>query len=132
MNDVHRSPKVLVAEDNRAMGNVLSFALEREGFDVTLARSGTEAIEVCETSTFDFVLTDHQMPGASGVDLCRHLRGQAKHAVVPILFCSAKGFELDALELREEFGVIDVALKPFSTSEIVNSVRAATTALAVE
>ena len=114
------------------MGNVLAFALEREGYDVTLARSGTAAIEASESATFDFVLTDHQMPGASGIDLCRHLRGQEQHAEVPILFCSAKGFELDVAGLRSEFGVIDVALKPFSTTEIVESVRAATTPVGVD
>lgn len=107
------------------MGNVLAFALERAGYDVTLARSGTAAIEASRETTFDFVLTDHQMPGASGLELCEHLRSQPEYANVPILFCSAKGFELDAERMRNELGIIDIALKPFSTHEIVATVQAA-------
>lgn len=115
--------RVLVAEDNRVMGNVLLFALEREGFEVVLARSGTEAIQRVTSERFDFVLTDHQMPGASGLDLCRAIRESESNAEVPVLFCSAKGLELDVEGMRRDLGIIDVVFKPFSTSEIVGIVR---------
>jgi CheY-like chemotaxis protein len=120
--------RILVAEDNRVMGNVLCFALQRAGYDVTLARSGSEAIHVSRSERFDFVLTDHQMPGASGLDLCRALRASPEHADVPILFCSAKGFELDVEGMRRELGVLDVVFKPFSTAEILDTVRNALSA----
>ncbi len=115
--------KILVAEDNRVMSDVIRFNLEQAGFDVTVASNGRRAADLMETGQFDLLITDYQMPEMSGEELCRHIRQDQQHADVPILLCSAKGYELDLTQLAEELKIAKVLFKPFSPTELVDFVR---------
>jgi CheY-like chemotaxis protein len=111
--------RILVAEDNRVMGNVIKFNLERSGFNAELVYDGRTAIERLKAGTFDLVITDYQMPHASGEDICRFVRFDSACRELPIILVSAKGIELQARELIGPERFSRVIYKPFSPREIV-------------
>jgi CheY-like chemotaxis protein len=114
-----RQLKVLIAEDNRVFGDVLKFNLERHGLDVTLARTGDAAARVLGERPFDLLLTDIEMPGMRGDELCRLARQQLNLASLKIVVCSARGLELDQDYLKDALAVSAVIFKPFSMRDIV-------------
>ena len=101
------------------MGNVIRFNLERSGFDVTLVHDGRSAVETLESRAFDLVITDYQMPHASGDDICRYVRFDSSHKETPVVLVSAKGIELQTSELVSPSRFSRVVFKPFSPREIV-------------
>ena len=111
---------VLVAEDNPILADVLRFNLQREGFGVTVAKSGTMAIQQLSRQMPDVLITDFQMPGASGEEVCRHVREELKNLDLPIIVCSAKGIELNSSGFMERWNVAKIMYKPFSMREIVS------------
>ena len=115
--------KILVAEDNLALSSVLRFNLERAGFNVTVAQNGREAWDFSQIDQFDLVLTDHQMPELTGVELCQRLREDERYARTPVIMLTAKGLELDLARLRDELGVAAVLPKPFSPIEMISTIE---------
>lgn len=113
-------PAILIAEDNRVMADVVRFNLERAGFRVTLGRDGVEALEHATRQVFDLVLTDSQMPRMDGQTLCQSLRERPEYANTPIIMCSAKGYELDPQQLKTQYGIDQILLKPFSPKQVVD------------
>ncbi|MEO2013250.1 MAG: response regulator [Fuerstiella sp.] len=111
--------KILVAEDNRVMGNVIKFNLERSGFEVVLVTDGRKAIARLQDETFDVVITDYQMPHASGEDVCHYVRFDSAQKEIPVILVSAKGIELENSELIGPDRFSRVVYKPFSPQEIV-------------
>jgi len=114
--------RILVAEDNPALGQVIRFNLERAGFDVQVAGNGEEAAQLMAGQAFDLVVTDLQMPRMNGEQLCQHIRTVANLKDLPIIVCSAKGLEIDTARLTVEYGLEQVLIKPFSPTELVNIV----------
>jgi DNA-binding response OmpR family regulator len=112
-------PKVLVAEDNKVLGDVLRFNLERGGFQVTVARSGDIAAKLLASETYELLITDIEMPGMSGLDLCQLIRFELGNDALPIAICSARGLEIDEGEVRAKYGVAEIIFKPFSVRELV-------------
>ena len=115
--------KILVAEDNPALVAVISFNLRRSGLEVMAARNGREAWEAAQASTFDVVVTDHQMPEMTGVELSQKLRGLPQYAQTPIIMLTAKGLELDLNHLKTSLGIAAALPKPFSPVEMVKIVH---------
>ncbi|MGN6136504.1 MAG: response regulator [Aureliella sp.] len=113
------APRILVAEDNRVLADVLRFNLQRAGFAVTVALDGNLAIQHLRRDNFDLLITDFQMPGANGEQLCQLVRGELQLDQLPILMCSAKGLELNIDTLKSTYGVSQVIYKPFSMRQIV-------------
>ena len=111
--------KILVAEDNKVLGDVLRFNLERNGYDVTLARTGDAAAKLLAGESYDLMFTDIEMPGMNGVDLCRYLRFELGNSDLPVAICSARGLEIDEQEMRTRYGVSAIIFKPFSMRELV-------------
>lgn len=114
--------KILVAEDNRVMANVLQFNLTKAGYDVSVANSGSQAVELASHTKFDLVITDYQMPGLSGEEVCERLRARPEYKLVPIFMCSAKGYELDVVDLCEKYRLAGIIRKPFSPLQILELV----------
>lgn len=114
---------ILIAEDNAALGTVLKFNLERNGYKATLARNGAEALSLLSQLTIDLLISDQQMPVLSGVELCRRMRLQPDHAETPVIMVTAKGLELDLETLRREIGITAIFPKPFSPAAIVDKVN---------
>lgn len=122
------SRRALVVEDNRVMAKVLTFNLQKAGFDVSTACSGDQGAALLESEDFDVVLTDYQMPGLTGEELCQRIRLGERNRDVPIFLISAKGYELDVERLQQEFRLSGVLEKPFSPKDIVSRVKQATAA----
>lgn len=116
------SRRILVAEDNPALGAMVKFSLEQAGFRPTLARNGREAWDYLQAGGFELLVTDHQMPELTGCELCDKLRRDERFASLPIIMLSSKGLELDPRVL-ERIGVKEVVPKPFSPRELINRIE---------
>ena len=114
-------PKVLVVEDEEALGHGLEVNLRREGFDVVRARRGDTAVDLALRTEPDLITLDVMLPGASGLDVCRLLRQRG--VCVPIVMLTARAEEVDRI-LGLEIGADDYLVKPFSVRELVARVRA--------
>jgi two-component system response regulator RegX3 len=114
------SPRVLLVDDERDILEPVGYALEREGFEVRAVENGQAALELARAEPFDVVLLDVMLPGMSGIDVCRTLRGESD---VPIVMLTARDAEVDRV-LGLELGADDYVVKPFSMAELVSRVRA--------
>jgi DNA-binding response OmpR family regulator len=114
------SPRVLVVDDDPGIRDVVSYALETEGFDVETASDTTDA-ERALGDDLDLIVLDVMLPGGSGTELCRRLRRNGD--VVPVLMLTARDAEVD-LVVGLEAGADDYMTKPFSTVELVSRLRA--------
>jgi two-component system response regulator RegX3 len=112
--------RVLIVEDEESFVDALSVGLEREGFDLTVARDGQEAIGLFEKNPYDAVLLDLMLPKVSGLDVCRAMRATSE---VPIIIVSAKGEEVDMV-LMLELGADDYVTKPYRLRELVARIHA--------
>jgi len=112
--------KILVVEDEESFSEALAYLLGREGFDVTLADSGTKAIEEFDRVGADLVLLDLMLPGLSGTEVCKQLR---QRSAVPIIMLTAKDSEIDKV-VGLELGADDYVTKPYSSRELVARIRA--------
>src|SRR5215475_7981250 len=113
-------PTILVVEDEQAITEPLAEALEREGFNATVAGTAAEAMERAGNRLPDLVLLDIGLPDGSGLDVCRELRRQTD---VPIIMLTARGSEADRVA-GLELGADDYIVKPFSAREVIARVRA--------
>ena len=117
---MHSRPgRILIAEDNRILADVMRFNLQKAGFEVTVAENGTVAVQHLKSQAFDLLITDYQMPGLDGEELCKAVRQELKLDHMPIVMCSAKGFEISSEQLESSYGVSKVIFKPFSVREVV-------------
>ncbi|MBN1852752.1 MAG: response regulator [Pirellulales bacterium] len=115
--------RILVAEDNPALAAVIEFNLRRAGCAVTRMRNGRLALEAAMEEDFDLVVTDHQMPEMTGIELCERLRALPQYMDTPIIMLTAKGLELDMSNLGETVGVSEYLSKPFSPAELVRKIE---------
>lgn len=116
-------PRILIAEDNRVMSDVLKFNLQRRGCFVETAVNGRVALERLERERFDLLMSDYQMPEINGEELCRAARHCRLNQQISMIMVSAKGFELDVERLTRDLGLAAVLYKPFSPRQVVETVR---------
>jgi two-component system response regulator RegX3 len=112
--------RVLVVEDEESFSDALSFMLRKEGFEVGIASTGTDAVSMFDQNGADLVLLDLMLPGMSGTEVCRALRQRSS---VPIIMVTAKDGEVDKV-VGLELGADDYVTKPFSSRELVARIRA--------
>ncbi len=112
--------RVLVVEDTESFVDALVVSLEREGFEVSVARDGVEALERFDADEPDLVLLDVMLPRMSGIDVCRTIRTRSQ---VPIIMVTAKSTELDTV-VGLEVGADDYVSKPYRLRELVSRMRA--------
>ena len=116
------SGRILVADDEPSVRESVGYALEQEGFAVTLATDGDDAADKLGNGEipFDLLILDIMMPGRSGLDLCRDVRGRS---AVPIILLTAKDAEVDKV-VGLEVGADDYVTKPYRLRELVARMRA--------
>jgi two-component system response regulator RegX3 len=115
------SAKILIADDEPSVRDSVGYALEQEGFDVTPAVDGADAEgKLTGEFPYDLLILDIMMPGRSGLDICREVRGRS---AVPIIILTAKDAEVDRV-VGLEVGADDYVTKPFSVRELLGRVRA--------
>jgi two-component system response regulator RegX3 len=112
--------KVLLAEDEESFVEALVIGLTNEGFRVTVARDGAEAVRLFDESEPDIVLLDMMLPKMSGIDVCRAIRARSR---VPVIMVTAKGTEIDTV-VALEMGADDYVTKPYRLRELVARMRA--------
>lgn len=107
-------------DDEEDILQLVKFNLEKEGYEVLLARDGVEALSKVKAERPDLILLDVMLPKLDGFEVCRQVR---KETAAPVLFLSAKGEEIDRV-LGLELGADDYITKPFSPRELVARVKA--------
>jgi len=117
------NPHVLVVEDEDALSTLLQYNLEKEGYEVSAAGDGEEALIQAEENTPDLVLVDWMLPKVSGIEVCRRLRSRQETANVPIIMLTARGEETDRVRGLDT-GADDYIVKPFSMTELFARIRA--------
>ncbi|MCL5807511.1 MAG: response regulator [Deltaproteobacteria bacterium] len=115
--------KILVADDEKDIVELIAFNLEREGFAVLRASDGRRALELIRHDKPDLIVLDLMMPGVSGMEVCRMIRGVPETAGLPIIMLTAKSDPVDKI-LGLEIGADDYLTKPFHVKELIARVRA--------
>jgi phosphate regulon transcriptional regulator PhoB len=115
--------RVLIAEDEPDIRDLLAFHLERDGYEVARARTGAEALRQVRDRRPDLLILDLMLPEIDGLEVCRRLRQQTETSQLPIVMLTAKGDEVDRI-VGLEVGADDYIVKPFSPKEVLARVRA--------
>jgi two-component system response regulator RegX3 len=113
--------RILLIDDDPGIVDVVSYTLEREGYEVEIAGDGSEAIAAATRRPFDLLILDLMLPQVSGEDVCRQLRAAGN--TVLILMLTAKDADFDKV-LGLELGADDYLTKPFSSAELLSRIRA--------
>jgi DNA-binding response OmpR family regulator len=117
-----RAPRILLVDDEQPIQTLLSFPLQRDGYEVVQASDGREALARFDEQQFDLVVLDLMLPRMDGLEVCKRLRAQG--STVPIIMLTAKSEEIDKV-LGLELGADDYITKPFSMREFRSRVKAA-------
>jgi two-component system response regulator RegX3 len=112
--------KILIVEDESSFSEALSFLLGKEGYDVAVAATGTDAIKQFNENGADLILLDLMIPEISGVEVCKTIRTTSQ---VPIIMLTAKDSEIDKV-VGLELGADDYVTKPYSSRELIARIKA--------
>jgi DNA-binding response OmpR family regulator len=115
--------KILIADDEPSIVTAVEFLLRREGYEVEIARDGSEAIERIEASRPDLVVLDVMMPQKSGYEVCRSIREREDWRDIKIIMLSAKGRDAEVTK-GMTMGADVYVTKPFSTRDLMGRVKA--------
>ncbi len=115
-------PKILVAEDERDIRELVGFTLRFAGFEVVLVANGIEAIEKASHEQPDLIILDVRMPKVTGYEVCRQLKGNPATSAIPIVFLSAKGRDGE-IQQGLDLGAMEYIVKPFAPDDLVNQVK---------
>jgi DNA-binding response OmpR family regulator len=114
--------KILIAEDERDIRELVAFSLQFGGFEVVQTANGAEAVERAPVEKPDLILMDVRMPKMTGYEACRALKAMPELRDVPVVFLSAKGQESE-IQTGLEAGAEEYILKPFAPDELVKQVK---------
>jgi DNA-binding response OmpR family regulator len=109
--------KILVAEDEKQIGDMISFKLTNGGHQVVRAQDGEQAVRLAAQESPDLILLDAMMPGLNGFEVLRQLKGNPAVRSIPVIMVTAKGHERDVLNGLKG-GAADYVVKPFSLKEL--------------
>ena len=112
--------RILVVDDEKMIRNVIKEYAEFDGFEVTEAEDGMEAVEICRKEDFDLIVLDIMMPRLDGYSAIKEIR---KTKQIPVIMLSARGEEYDKL-FGFEIGIDDYVVKPFSPKELLARIKA--------
>jgi DNA-binding response OmpR family regulator len=113
--------RILIAEDERDIGELIALTLRFNGHEVVTTRDGAEAVARAQTDRFDLILLDVRMPRMNGYEACRLLRTIEATREVPIIFLSAKGQEAE-VQAGLEAGADRYILKPFAPDLLIRKI----------
>lgn len=115
--------KILIAEDERDIRDLITFTLGFAGYDVITATNGEEAFQKALEVMPDLILMDVRMPRMTGYEACKRIKAEEKIKHIPVVFLSAKGQESE-VQTGLEVGAVEYILKPFSPDQLTDRVRA--------
>jgi len=117
-----KTPQILIVDDEPNIVMSLEFLMRKNGYEVGIARNGTEALAAIAKTAYDLVLLDVMMPDVDGYQVCARLRQQPDRAATKVIFLSAKSREAD-ISRGYEVGADLYISKPFSTRQLMEKVR---------
>jgi len=115
--------RILIIEDERGLTEVLEYNLKREGYETIVAHDGPEGLRKAQTLLPELILLDVMLPGLSGFDVCRELRGGERTRDIPIIIISAKAEETDQI-VGFSLGADDYVTKPFHVKVLLQRIKA--------
>jgi CheY-like chemotaxis protein len=113
--------KILIAEDDHDIRELIVLTLQFHGFDVTSAEDGAEAVAIAPTKNFDLILMDVRMPRMTGYEACKRLKANESTRDIPVIFLSAKGQEAE-ITTGLDAGAADYILKPFAPDKLISTI----------
>lgn len=114
--------KILVADDETHILNVVSLKLRNAGFTVVTACDGQEALELAQQEHPDLLITDYHMPQLSGIELCQKLKQDPATSMIPAIMLTARGYSLEPGD-TERSGILEMLSKPFSPRQLLTTVE---------
>jgi CheY-like chemotaxis protein len=115
-------PKILIAEDEPDIRELVAFTLRFAGYEVVTASNGEEAVQVAGAEMPDLALMDVRMPRMTGYDACRAMKASPDLKDIPVVFLSAKGQEAE-IAAGMQAGAEEYLLKPFAPDQLAERVR---------
>ncbi|MBV7379446.1 phosphate regulon transcriptional regulator PhoB [Maritimibacter dapengensis] len=115
-------PLVLLVEDEPAQREILRYNLRSEGYDVSMAENGDDAMVLVDEIGPDLILLDWMLPGVSGIEICRRVKSKRETSDIPVIMLSARSDEMDRVRGLET-GADDYMIKPFSVQELMARIR---------
>ena len=119
--------KILIAEDERDIRELITFTMRYAGHEVTQAANGEEALTLAKQAIPELILMDVRMPKMTGYEACRHIKADDALKNIPVIFLSAKGQETE-IQTGLEVGASDYILKPFAPDQLIKRVSEILTA----
>jgi DNA-binding response OmpR family regulator len=114
--------KILIAEDERDIRDLITFTLQFAGYDVIAASNGEEALKLARETIPDLVLMDVRMPRMTGYEACAAMKADPNLVDVPVIFLSAKGQDSE-VQSGLQAGAIEYLLKPFAPAELTRRIQ---------
>jgi DNA-binding response OmpR family regulator len=115
--------KILIVEDDLSLTEILTYNFQRDGYEVIVARDGTEGLRKAQMLHPDLIILDLMLPGLDGLEVCRQLRSSKTTSAIPILMSTAKSEETDQV-IGFALGADDYVTKPFSVKVLLERVKA--------
>lgn len=122
MNAATPTPHILIVEDEPAQREVLSYNIEAEGYRVSKAENGEDALLLVDEEKPDLIVLDWMLPAVSGIEVCRQLKSRPETRDLPVIMLSARSEEVDKVRGLET-GADDYVVKPYSIGELLARVR---------
>ncbi len=113
--------KIMVVDDKRDMADAAKMVLDMEGYEVVTAYDGDEALRVAEAELPNLIFLDMQMPGKTGLEVCKILKSSAKTRNIPVLLFTASGLKVEDLVIQA--GADGFFRKPFAPADLVAEVK---------
>ena len=114
--------KILIAEDERDIRDLITFTLGFAGFEVVAAANGEEAVNLARQEFPDLILMDVRMPRMTGYEACALMKADAKLKDIPVIFLSAKGQDSE-IQTGLQAGAADYLLKPFAPDQLTERIQ---------
>jgi CheY-like chemotaxis protein len=114
--------KILIAEDERDIRDLITFTLGFAGFEVVAAANGEEALNLARQEIPDLILMDVRMPRMTGYEACAAMKADAKLKNIPVIFLSAKGQDSE-IQTGLQAGAVDYLLKPFAPDQLTAHIQ---------
>jgi len=115
--------KILIAEDERDIRDLITFTLRFAGYEVVSASNGEEAVSQALQEIPDLILLDVRMPRMTGYEACAKIKENQKTKDIPIVFLSAKGQETE-IQAGLNAGAVEYLLKPFAPDQLTSRIQA--------
>ena len=115
--------KILIAEDERDIRDLIIFTLRFSGYEVVAASNGEEAIQLAQQEMPDLILLDVRMPRKTGYEACAAIKADEKTKNIPVIFLSAKG-QASEIQAGLQAGAVEYLLKPFVPDQLTARIQA--------